>query len=105
MTRSWEPVFNDARERFGSDPFTVLELVEVLRPYVNPMEAARLADRRRLSERPQAYESRRKDEVAVGMRSMAAQLLNNRIKSGAVERLEVGVYRLGRVDSGRKDAP
>ena len=96
MMRSWEPVFNDARERFGSEPFTVPEFVEVLRPYVNPMEAARRSDRLRVPDRPQAYESRRKDDVAAGMAHMARQMLSNRTKSGAVERLGGGVYRLNR---------
>jgi hypothetical protein len=100
MSRTrWEGVIEEARSRFGSEPFTVLELVDVLRPYVNPMEAARKADRLRVPAKPPEYETRRKDEVSVGLSLMARQMLTNRVRSGGVESLGGGVYRFGRTST------
>ena len=78
---------------FGSGPFTTAQFVDVLRPHVNPMEAARQSDSNRVAHRPDAYESRRKDEVTVGLRKMAVQMLHNRAKSGRVVVVGGGVYR------------
>jgi hypothetical protein len=90
----WDGVFTDAYHRFGSDEFTVSEFMEVLRPHVNPMEAAREADRVRVSHRPDVYETRRKDDVTVGLRVMAQRMLRNRLRSGSVKSVDRGVFKL-----------
>ena len=93
MKRSWERVVDEARSRFGAEPFTTAQFVEVLRPHVNPMEAARTSDLTRVPSKPDEYESRRKDEVSVGLTRMANQILHNRRKSGKVVLLGGGVFR------------
>lgn len=99
MSSRWERVVNDARARFGVEPFTTAEFVEVLRPHVNPMEAARKSDLIRVPHKPDRYESRRKDEVSVGLTKMAAEMLYNRRKSGKVVLLGDGVFRFSGGDA------
>jgi hypothetical protein len=96
----WAEPVERAREQFGTEPFTIAEFAEVLRPFANPMEMARLADRQRASWRerfghggPEHF-ARRDDDVTVGLRAKAAGIIRIRWQRGSgVERVDAGVYR------------
>ena len=98
MKGRWNRAFDDALLRFGDSSFTAADFAEVIRPHVNPMEAVRVAERRREYKRqglrPDEYGyGRRKDDVTVGLKWMATYILNNKRRYPTVEHVERGVYR------------
>jgi hypothetical protein len=92
----WNEVMDRVRLEYGAGHFTTAQVAELMRAYVNPMEAARRSDQLRSYKRHEVYESRMKDAVSVGLRSMAAQLLWNRAQSGAVVRVGEATFRFAR---------
>lgn len=87
--------------------FTTAEAAEVLRPHINPMVALRKVQTRRRTEGRvtswETYETRRLDDVTVGLRCIASELVSNRTgKNGCsplVVRVGPGQYRLLKGDA------
>jgi hypothetical protein len=89
----WDKVMNRVKQEYGVGTFTTAEVAELMRGYVNPMEASRYADQRRTYSQRCLYESRMKDPVTVGLRLMAASLLYNRAHTGSIERVGKAAFR------------
>lgn len=85
-------------ERFGTHAeFTISDVVDVMRGHINPMAAARRAANSRRYEFNPAYESRKADDVEVGLRAIAQSYVNNRRSHrdtvARIARQRRGVYR------------
>jgi hypothetical protein len=99
-------VFREARRRFGDDPFTNFQLAELLREFVSPMEAARMAERHRgyardswrrrfgVVEGPGQHANGRKDDVLRGNRIIANMMTSSWAGHNPhVERVAPGTFR------------
>lgn len=81
----------------GRESFTRCDVVEVLRPYANPMEMARLAYRYRKSG-PGDRHPGCLDDIEEGLRQKAYDLITSLCKNGTIVRLGGGVYRYAQLE-------